>query len=201
MSTEMVSLLVAAGVSVVGLLTNTFISMNSTRAAQRLAILTSQQSSDDRLRDERREIYTRFLGAIDAWNRAVYPALLAAKEYAATGMAERLADMDPDAPTFPSAARPLIKAFQDLDQGGACGAAGPASAPTSGLGRPRPTHAGPHAQWLRSRGSSSRGRVPRGRLSRSRLSSSRPPPQGRPAGDRWRDSAAPPLDPMPLSLV
>jgi len=116
MSTEMVSLLVTAGVSVVGLLTNTFISMNSTRAAQRLAILTSQQSREDRLRDERREIYTRFLGAIDAWNRAVYPALLAAKEYAATGTAERLADMDPDAPTFPSAARPLIKAFQDLDQ-------------------------------------------------------------------------------------
>ena len=34
----------------------------------------------------------------------------------------------------------------------ACGAAGPASASASGLGRPRPTHAGPHMQWRRSRG-------------------------------------------------
>src|SRR5208282_621591 len=33
-----------------------------------------------------------------------------------------------------------------LDQGGACGAAGPASAPGSGLGRPRPAHAGPLPQ-------------------------------------------------------
>ena len=112
----MVSLLVTAGVAVVGLLANTFVSLNSTRAAQRLAILTSQQSREDRLRDERREIYTRFLGTIDAWNRAVHPALSAAKEYAATGPAERLADMDPDADAVPGAVRSLIKAFQDLDE-------------------------------------------------------------------------------------
>jgi hypothetical protein len=115
MSTEMVSLLVTASVSVVGLLANTFVSLNSTRAAQRLAILTSQQSREDRLRDERREIYTRFLGTIDAWNRALRPALLAAKEHAAISRAERLADMDPDAHAFPGAVGSLIKAFQDLD--------------------------------------------------------------------------------------
>ena len=103
MSTEMVSLLVTASVSVVGLLANTLVSLNSTRAAQRLAILTSQQSREDRLRDERREIYTRFLGTIDAWNRALRPALLAAKEHAAISRAERLADMDPDAHAFPGA--------------------------------------------------------------------------------------------------
>ena len=116
MSIEMVSLLVTASVSVAGLLSTAFVSLNSTRAAQRLAILTSQQSREDRLRDERREIYTRFLGAIDAWNRALHPALLAAKDHAATNRSERLADMDPDAHAVPGAVRSLIKAFQDLDE-------------------------------------------------------------------------------------
>jgi hypothetical protein len=34
----------------------------------------------------------------------------------------------------------------NYDQGGACGAAGPASAAASGLGGPRPPHAGPHRE-------------------------------------------------------
>lgn len=116
MSIEIVSLLVTATVSVAGLLANTFVSLSSTRAAQRLAMLTSQQSRQDRLRDERREIYTRFLGAIDAWNRALHPALAAAKEHAAVDGAERLAIVDPDAHAFPGPVRQLVKAFQDLDE-------------------------------------------------------------------------------------
>ena len=79
-------------------------------------MLTSKQSREDRFRDERREIYMRFLGAIDTWNRTLNPALSAAKEHAASNGAERLADMDPDSHAFPGTVRPLVKAFQDLDE-------------------------------------------------------------------------------------
>jgi hypothetical protein len=84
-----------------------------------------------------------------------------------------------------------------LDQGGACAAAGPASAPDSALGGPpgaRRAGAAEHADP-----SDSRGRQPGGariRRPRSRLSSSQPPRLGRPAGVAAR-SASPNLDPVP----
>jgi hypothetical protein len=71
-------------------------------------------------------------------------------------------------------------------QGGACGAAGPASAPRLSVGTP----AGPPSQERRSRG------LNRARIAHSRpLSSSRPPRLGRSLRSRRVRSAAPTLDP------
>jgi len=66
-------------------------------------------------------------------------------------------------------------------QGGACGAAGPASAPRLGLGGARPAHAGPHTGRLQVRTAHTAtppgARI--GRRSRLRLSRWRPPRQDR----------------------
>jgi hypothetical protein len=82
-------------------------------------------------------------------------------------------------------------------QGGACGAAGPASAPGSAFPEARPSHAGPHrARHADQGGSPARRPVwHRAVFLVARLSRSRPPRLGRSLRSRRMRSASPNLDP------
>ena len=82
------------------------------------------------------------------------------------------------------------------DQGGACGAAGPASAPGSAFGEARPAHAGPHPRGHADQDGSYviRSPVQRGAASSPSFSSSRPPRLGRSLRSRRMRSASPNLD-------
>ena len=96
--------------------------------------------------------------------------------------------------------RCLVRALPNsavFDQGGACGAAGPASAPGLKPWGPARAHAGPHArggQIRRSYANAVTGAA-QCHLPRLRLSSSRPPRLDRSLRSRRRRSALPNLDP------
>ena len=105
-----------AVVALAGLAANIVISASAGRTQRALVATGHELQAENARRSEKREVYTRFLSDIDAWHRALVPAVRRIRELQETQGDVSAADkFDIGNPDTPAEVQLLIKTFQELD--------------------------------------------------------------------------------------
>ena len=116
MAWEWVGPVVTGCVAVAGLATNIVISVSAGRTQRAMMMSAHQLEAESARRGEKKDVYTRFIGAADAWNRALPPVQRAIKELVETqGDAALAGGFDIGQPNTLSEIRVLLETFHELD--------------------------------------------------------------------------------------